>query len=84
MQILRCCLCEDSRDRTVAAGLPYSSFAWFDSGYNFMRRLRLLVLLVTFHLVQCSLPLGQAHEVRRHGRYAQKDFFELGSGMSLR
>ena len=23
-----------------------------------------------------------AHEVRRHGRYAQKDFYELGSGMS--
>ena len=34
-----------------------------------MRRLRLLVLLVTFHLVQCSLPLGQAHEVRRHGQW---------------
>ena len=47
-----------------------------------MRRLRWLVLFVTFHLVQCSLPLGQAHEVRRHGGYAQKDFYELGSGMS--
>ena len=47
-----------------------------------MRRLRWLVLLVTFHLVQCSLPLGQAHEAWRHGRYAQKDIYELGSGMS--
>ena len=47
-----------------------------------MRRLRWLVLLVTFHLAQCSLPLGQAHEAWRHGRYAQKDIYELCSGMS--
>ena len=70
------------RDPTVAACLPYSSCAWFDSGYKFMRRLRWLVLLVTFHLVQCSLPLMQAHEAWRHGRYAQQDICELGSGMS--
>ena len=25
------------------------------------------------YLAQCSLPLGQAHEAWRHGRYAQKD-----------
>ena len=40
------------------------------------------VLLVTFHLAQCSLPLGQAHEAWCHGRYAQKDIYELGSGKS--
>ena len=45
-------------------------------------RLRWLVLLVTFHLVQCSLPLGQAHQAWHHGLYAQKDSYELGSGMS--
>ena len=82
VQILRCCLCEDSRDPTVAARLPYSSYAWFDSGYKFMRRLRWPVLLVTFHLAQCSLPLGQAYEAWRHGRHAQKDIYELDSGMS--
>ena len=46
-----------------------------------MRRLRWLVLLVTLHFAQCSLPLGQAHEAWHHGRYAQKDSYELGSGM---
>ena len=45
-------------------------------------RLRWLVLLVTFHLAQCSLPHGQAHEAWHHGLYAQKDSYELGSGMS--
>ena len=45
-------------------------------------RLRWLVLLVTFHLAQCSLPRGQAHEAWHHGLYAQKDSYELGSGMS--
>ena len=47
-----------------------------------MRRLPWLVLLVTFHFAHCSLPLGQSHEAWRHGRYAQKDIYELGSGMS--
>ena len=41
-------------------------------------RLRWLVLLVTFHLAQCFLPRGQAHEAW----HAQKDSYELGSGMS--
>ena len=32
-------------------------------------RLRRLVLLVTLHVALCSLPRGQAHEARYHGRY---------------
>ena len=45
-------------------------------------RLRWLVLLVTFHLAQCSLPRGQAHDAWHHGWFAQKDRYALGSGMS--
>ena len=29
-----------------------------------------------------SLPRGQAHEAWHHGLFAQKDSYELGSGMS--
>ena len=47
-----------------------------------MRQTRWLVLLVIVHLVQCSLPLGQGHEAWHQGLYAQKDSYELGSGMS--
>ena len=47
-------------------------------------RLRWLVLLVTFHLAQFSLPRGQAHEAWHHGLYAQKDSYGSAGGYASR
>ena len=47
----------------TSGNVSYSSYACFDSGYKFMRQTTVAgFLLVTFHLAQCSLPRGQAHE----------------------
>ena len=61
---------------------PYSALSLVRQRTHALRQSTVAGFASDFHLAQCSLPRGQAHEAWHHGRYAQKDSYELGSGMS--
>ena len=66
----------------TSGNVPYSSYACFDSGYKFMRQTTVAGFDGDFSPRAVLSSSWQAHEAWHHGRYAQKDSYALGSGMS--